>query len=1248
MTTYKKAIRSLLWGLGLSAMAQVASAQLVDLVANNNGPTTANAGDPFVYTLTLTNNGPNDAIGATFVDTMPAGATNVAAVCDTAASTAACPPTMTVGNTQISGTLPNLTNQGTVVIKITGNYGVPSDSSVRSAATIYPPSGNLNDDAIPKTNFSPVNTTLINDAKVQVVKTQSPANPVIGDTITYTITVSNAGGAAADGTKLSDSIMGLGSGGGVQVHLQYASCTTSNDAQCPAASLFPSPTITLAPSTSMTLFRDVVIPKLPANSSMVLTYTMTATASTQCGLGTGMIQNYVSVATPSGITNTSPSADTSSTATIANIPATPACPLGVMGITKTQSPSVYTPGTPMTYTILLVNNGPDADNTRLTDAVNAFGGAAGYATMRSTFVSCTQRDGAVCPAASAFASVNGRPADLSSNGVVGLFSVVIPKFPSGSSLEIKYTVDLTESTLCGKAASDFGNSATWFAPAGMVGQGNSQSVSVRLPKTPDCPLADLQIIKTQSTNVPVLGQPYEYKVTVTNNGPADASGALWGDTMSATGFGTEFRFLVDFVSCEPAAGATCPADNSFREFTTSPVQANALVLFRKTPIPKFPAGSSVTLTYKITPSLVSTSCSLATGSINNSTQVEAADGVFAMQGAPTIRTASVTMPVECADVAIRKTVAPVMVQAGQEVVFSIDVTNSGAGDARNVVMSDPLPPMFKFVTATCKVVKAPATCGPSVDYDSATHTVSSTIDVVGKLGGVQFEVKGTAGPTPGSYDNVAWALIPPGLIDPNMKTNDSQANVQIINQQSPITVRKLLAGLPASGLPAAMQFSGTVTCGAQAPQNWTVTVPAGGTSAVSTPPLLFWDSELCTVTEDTPPTAPAGYDWVGTPTIANPSTPLGPATALTVAVTNTLQRQTASVTLTKLISGPAAGQSQVNGSFNFVLDCGVDGSFPAAITVAGGASSSVTVPNLPVGASCVVTEPGRAAAPAGYDWDAPVIATSPVIIPAQGGTATVTVTNPLKRLNSALTITKAISGAAAGVAQVNASFAFKLDCGADGQFSTQVAVVNGATASSVVSGVPAGASCTVTETPGATAPQGYTWDTPVFDKNPVVVPATGAAVTVLATNPLKRSLGSLALTKQFAGPADALQKVNGKFVFALNCGADGSFNTEVLVSNGQAATATVKDLPVGASCQVAETDSAAAPAGFGWAAPLYETNPVVVLGDGSVATFKVTNTLNAGSTEPAKVPTLNAAMLLALMGVMAALGMARTRRQRKH
>lgn len=31
-----------------------------------------------------------------------------------------------------------------------------------------------------------------------------------------------------------------------------------------------------------------------------------------------------------------------------------------MGITKTQSPSVYTPGTPMTYTILLVNNGPDA------------------------------------------------------------------------------------------------------------------------------------------------------------------------------------------------------------------------------------------------------------------------------------------------------------------------------------------------------------------------------------------------------------------------------------------------------------------------------------------------------------------------------------------------------------------------------------------------------------------------------------------------------------------------------------------------------------------------------------------------------------------------------------------------------------------------------------------------------------------------------------------------------------------------
>lgn len=144
---------------------------------------------------------------------------------------------MTVGNTQISGTLPNLTNQGTVVIKITGNYGVPSDSSVRSAATIYPPSGNLNDDAIPKTNFSPVNTTLINDAKVKVVKTQSPRQS--GDWRHHHLHHhgQQCGGAAADGTKLSDRSR-LGSGGGVQVHLQYASCTTSNDAQCPAASLF--------------------------------------------------------------------------------------------------------------------------------------------------------------------------------------------------------------------------------------------------------------------------------------------------------------------------------------------------------------------------------------------------------------------------------------------------------------------------------------------------------------------------------------------------------------------------------------------------------------------------------------------------------------------------------------------------------------------------------------------------------------------------------------------------------------------------------------------------------------------------------------------------------------------------------------------------------------------------------------------------------------------------------------------------
>ncbi len=879
-------------------------------------------------------------------------------------------------------------------------------------------------------------------------------------------------------------------------------------------------------------------------------------------------------------------------------------------------------GTTIRYTVQVSNDqNLDASGAQLSDRVTTLNNnAAAASQMAVRFVSCSVNDSnlAQCPADSDF-----RAYDRTSQLNNPVFGARIPKFLAGGRLTVVYDVTYIGSTMCGLPAGLADNYATMAPPPAQSAGYYAKTVgpaSVTLGKTVDCP--ELAITKTQSTNKPQMGVPYLYKVVVSNKGPGNADGALWHDYMRGMGSADGLNVKVRYVSCVPSPGAQCPPDAVFAspdplplDTVTSSSAYRSDLMPKNTPIPKLPAGSQVELTYEITPyALDATACKATTGTILNDTSVRPANGA-----ANTTKRANVELVFDCADIGISKTVDPVFVKAGQQVVYQVVVSNSGLSAASNVVFSDPLPEFFVFEKAKCELRKQsgpalphPRTeCGASVDYDAANHRLTSTIKSLGQLGEVLFTIEGHAGVVPGTYKNVAEAIVPAGLFDPNLKSNVTDVNIQIQNTQSQITVEKQLAGVPSSGLPVDMTFSGTVACSTQPAQPWSITVPAGQTKA-SSAPFSYFDGELCSVTEDPPPAAPYGYDWVGTPVIANPSTPLGPATAVTIPVTNTLQRQLASLDLTKLIAGPAAGLGLVNGQFDFVLNCGADGSFTASIVVVGGVSNKVTVGGLPVGASCSLSEPGRAAAPPGYEWEAPVIAPSSVVIPAQGMVGSATVTNPLKRLLSALSISKAIDGAADGVAKVNASFAFQLDCGADGKFNTQVSVVGGASASSVVSDVPAGASCQLSETSVGNPPDGYRWEPPVFDQNPVLVPASGAAVSAKVTNPLKRGVGSLSLTKQFSGPADVVQKVNGRFAFALNCGADGNFTTEVVVANGAAASATVQDLPAGASCQIAETATATAPDGYRWGTPVFDKNPVLVSTSGTVVSVQATNPLQRG------------------------------------
>ncbi|WP_158291840.1 DUF5979 domain-containing protein [Lampropedia puyangensis] len=880
----------------------LAWSQVVDLVANNSGPINAFQGDGFEYVVTLTNNGQVAADGASFNISMPLRAQNVAATCsvekagdsvlgpDTGVTE--CPASFTIGNTLVAGVLPYLADQGEIKIRVTGSFGV-GQSTVSSTAVIAVPDGFT--EQVPSSNSSTVNTALGGDARLNVTKVMEPANPGPNDPVTYTVTFTNEGQAAVDGVIIRDHLTTTSSTSQYlsSLNADYLGCTTTGLAECPPDSEFVNGDLPSIGNSYGSYLFNTPAPKLPAGSSIQVRYTLSATPLTSCGISTHTLSNRAMfVNLPAGITNTG---DTGLNSPYVRwqFPATASCPEANLAVTKTQTTPVSNPdGSWSTrYTIVARNDGVDAHGARLADYAQ-FTRNAGNATSTAHFVSCTPAGGAVCPTL-----------PQTTTAMRPMFSETIDTFPANSSLTIVYDMVVTENTQCGIDAQQFENQARLSPPAGFQVRQRTDTVQTPIAATLPCPPAEFEIEKTQSTQTPISGVPFEYVVTVRNVGDVTADGAMWRDAMTATGLGAEFDATIVFNGCEATGGATCPPNNQFQTYNTRRslnASGNGITyLLGSTPnytsgrpIPQFPAKSDLTFRYTVTPYFDKDSCINGSGIISNSTVIRAPVGVTAET-----KSATVQMPVSCADVAITKAVLvegqpSSFVTAGQALSYTIDLTNAGPGVANDVVFLDELPEAFVYnhqdgVSVRCESTgTVPAQCGDTITYDSSTHTLRSTIAALPANSRLRFTVTGVAGSEPGTYTNVAHAEIPTGLIDVNMGSNSSDVSIQIRNTQSPFTVTKVVDGLT-QGLPVAMTFSGTVTCGAQPTQNWSIAIAAGATTGTSAP-LTFYDREVCTVTENSPlPALPAGYEWVGSPQIANTTDTLGPTTARNVVVTNT-------------------------------------------------------------------------------------------------------------------------------------------------------------------------------------------------------------------------------------------------------------------------------------------------------------------------------------------------------------------------
>ena len=174
-------------GANNTASQSVTVIPLADLAITKTGPASSSAGFPFVYTITVTNNGPSDATAVVVNDPTPAGTTFVS---NSGACTTAFPCNL---GTVIAG-------QSTT---ITSTFSTPSSfngTSVTNTATVTsstsdPSAGN--NSATATTPFGPSHADLV------IFKT-GPATAATGSTVTYTLTVINNGPATAFNVSVLD------------------------------------------------------------------------------------------------------------------------------------------------------------------------------------------------------------------------------------------------------------------------------------------------------------------------------------------------------------------------------------------------------------------------------------------------------------------------------------------------------------------------------------------------------------------------------------------------------------------------------------------------------------------------------------------------------------------------------------------------------------------------------------------------------------------------------------------------------------------------------------------------------------------------------------------------------------------------------------------------------------------------------------------------------------------------------------
>ncbi|KJS56981.1 hypothetical protein VM98_03485, partial [Streptomyces rubellomurinus subsp. indigoferus] len=439
----------------------------------------------------------------------------------------------------------------------------------------------------------------VTQVALSVRKSAAPTTYVPGQTLTYTVVVSNAGPAPAVDAAVRDALPSALSG------FTWTCAAGSRSSACGAASGTGSIDTTAT---------------VAANDSVTYTVTGTVPSAT-----TGTLSNTATVTRPSATTDPNCGPTCSSTVD------TPGRVTTGLSVTKTPDKSPYVPGQPLTYTIVVKNDGPS-------DAVGA--------SVRDTLPAAIQNFTWTCTA------VGGSSCGGAASGTGNINTTV--DIPAGGQVSYRLT-----GTVPPDAVGSLDNRATVTPPSGATDPGCSPDCTSRANPVPPDHQANLVVSKTLLTSPVVPGQPIKWQVEVTNNGPSTARNVVVTDRIPAGVTGASMVNDQDASACSISGGvATCPA-------VTIPVNGTA----------------SWTLSGTLDPNATTTPTNTAVVTGGPDPHASSHTAVASPTSSPSPR----------ANLAVSKVLLTSPVVPGERVQWRVSVTNNGPSRARNVVVTDQVP-----------------------------------------------------------------------------------------------------------------------------------------------------------------------------------------------------------------------------------------------------------------------------------------------------------------------------------------------------------------------------------------------------------------------------------------------------------------------------------------------------------------------------------------------------------------------------